>query len=528
MLNFSSALRSHPKVTLPSVDNGWYKNDTIIKDPPKSITTRRIDKVGSTQMVTDMIEDNGSRICGNIMKFPRGVNPASEYTLPINDALISKTNRVGSTSTIRDNSNNPLTFRTDAGYKFRSQYGRGSGGYFARRIMMYGGAFRPPIYTQEQLLPLSRQPRRRTSCVTHPEMINYSASPLENNLDLQKNVKQVVLQAPVDPTLKYVIEKNQKQHNTEDFIQDKLLAQDVTSGVRPRDITLKENLKCFGNTKIDPTTAYAYTRPCSEGITRDTMLYVMEKPGMNFVRDKLLTSNVTPNISGINKEGENKIGNQYTLVYPRVIKDVVCAPRVNALLTTDEPDNINSFIKPEVLYAHDVMGMPQLDNLVAYNILEQNNLDTAKFIHDDIIHNTVDAGYYGSNYTSKQLDDVADYSQIKLNQDMIYVPAFSQKIGNGERDVYVHNNKPGRNINIVQYETNSAVSKNVSDEYINTNRKIKLTPKISPNDGFENVGSIPSLKNNMESCSIQNQISNGQMRDRIKRVHFDRQPIIAP
>lgn len=525
MLNFSSSLRSHPKVTLPSVDNGWLINDTIIKDPPKSITTRRIDKVGSTQMVTDMIEDNGSRICGNIMKFPRGVNPAAEYTLPVD---LIKSSGVGSTSTIRDNSNNPPTFRSDPGYRFHSQYGRGSGGYSARRIMMYSGAFRPPIYTQEQLLPLSRQPRIRTSCVTHPEMINYSASPLENNLDLQKNIKPVVLQAPIDPTLKYIIEKNQKQHNIEDFIQDKLLAQDVTSGVRPRDITLKENLKCFGTTKIDPTTAYANTRPCSEGITRDTMLYVFQKPGMNYVRDVLLKSHVTPNISGISKEGESKISNNYTLTYPRAIKDIVCAPRMSALLTTDEPDNINNFIKPEVLNAHDVMGMPQLDNIVAYNILDKNILDTAKYINDDIIHNTVDAGYGGSHYTSNYIDDMTDYGQIKVNNDMLYVPAYSQKIGNGERDVYVHNNNPGRNIDIVQYETNSAICKNVSDDYLNTNRRVKLLPKISPNDGFENVGCKPSLINNMDSCSIQHQINNGQFKNRVKRVHFEREPIIAP
>lgn len=520
MLNFSSSLRSHPKVTLPSVDNGWLNNNTIIKDPPKSITTRRIDKVGSTQIVTDMVEDNGSRICGNIMKFPRGVNPASEYTLP-------QSQTVGN-STIRDNSNNPLTLRTDPGYQFHSQYGRGSGGYSARRIMMYGGAFRPPIYTQEQLLPLSRQPRIRTSCVTHPEMINYSASPLENNLDMQKNVKDVVLQAPIDPTLKYVIERNQKQHNTEDFIQDKLLSQDVTSGVRPRDITLKENLKCFGNTKINPTKAYAYTRPCSNGITRDTMLYVMEKPGMNYVHDVLLKSSVTPNISGINKDGEHTLGNQYTLTYPRAIKDVVCAPRMHAMLSVDEPDNINSFIKSEVLNSHDVTCLPVLDNVVAYNILDKNALDTNKFIHDEIIHNSADAGYGGSNYISRHIDDVADYSQIKVNNDVTYVPAFTNKLSDIEKDIYMHTNQPGRNIDIVQYETNSAISKNVEDDYLNTNRQFKLTPKISPNDGFENVGFKPKTGLNMESCSIQSQIANDSLKNKIKRVQFDRNIVINP
>lgn len=514
MFNFSS-LRSHPKVTLPSVDNGWLINNSIIKDPPKSIHTRRIDKVGSTQIVTDMVEDNGSRICGNIMKFPRGVNPAAEYSAPLGNG-----NGVGSNSTIRDNSNNPVTLRSDPGYSFRGEYGRGSGGYLSRRIMMYGGAFRPPMYTQEQLLPLSRQPRVRTSCVTHPEMIDYSTR--TNNIDMQKNIKDVVIQPPIDPTLRRIIERNQKQHNTDDFIQDKLLSENVSSGVRPRDITLQENHKCFGTTKIDPTTAYAYTQPCSDTITRDTMLYVMEQPGMNYVHDVLLKQQVLPNISGINKEGESTLGTQYTVAYPRAVRDIVCQPRVDSMLPTEAPNEIQSFVKDDVLNTFNVVNAPHLEHIVARNIIDSNKLDTDKYVHDTILHSNVDAGYGGSNIMNQHLDDMSDYSQIKLNPDMLYVPAYSQRLGNAEKDIHIHYNKPGKKLNIRQYETNSGRAGIVSDEYINTERRARLQPKISALTGFNNVGYKPIINNGQNPGGIKNQINDGVMKDKLKRVHFDR------
>lgn len=519
MFPFSS-LRSHPRVTLPSVDNGWLINNSIIKDPPKSIHTRRIDKVGSTQMVTDMIEDNGSRICGEIMKFPRGVNPAAEYTEPITGT----NNSVGNTSTIRDNSGNPLTLRSDPGYMFHDQFGRGSGGYLARRIMMYSGAFRPPIYTQEQLLPLSRQPRVRTSCVTHPEMIDYTNR--TNNIDLQKIIRDVIIKPPIDPTLARVIERSQEQHPTRDYIQeDKLLARDVSSGMRPRDITLKDNFKCFGQTKIDPTSAYAYTQPCSNTITRDTMLYVMEKPAKNYVREKLLHSNVVPNASGITKEGESKIGTNYTITYPRAVKNIVCPPRMHAMLPGEQPVELHSFVRDNVLKTYNVVNTPHLQDIAAHNILDTHQIDTDKYIHDTILRQNIDSGISGSNIVLNN-NNSNDNSQIKLNTDMLYVPAHSQKTGLADKHEYIHTNKPGKKINIRQYETNAPKTGTVHDEYVNTQRRVRLQPKLSTMGSFDNVGYIPISNNGQTTGGIKNKISDGKLQNKIKQVHFERNPVI--
>ena len=69
-----SGLVNHGKITLPSVGS-WGTNMNILRDPPKSITTRRIDRVGDTNYHTETIDDSGGRINEAIQVYARGVNP---------------------------------------------------------------------------------------------------------------------------------------------------------------------------------------------------------------------------------------------------------------------------------------------------------------------------------------------------------------------------------------------------------------------------------------------------------------------
>ena len=557
MISFSS-LRSHPKVTLPSVDNGWLINSSIVKDPPKSITTRRIDKVGQTQMVEEMIEDNGSRICGTIMKFPRGVNPAAEYTEPIENNV----KLPGANSTIRDNSNNLLQLRTDPGYFFRSQYGRGSGGYLARRIMMYGGAFRPPIMTQQQLMPLSRQPRVRTSCVTHPEKINYRATCGETNLDYSKNIKEYVLQPDCQPTIKKVIERSgQQSEGIEKFIQDKILLENVNAGVRTRDLKLQENFKCPTVTNIKPTTAYAYTTPCTENITRDSMLYVMEKP-TSFIKDELLQGSVIPNARFMEKYGmgvDNTNVDKWILEYPRkgAGEPIVCAPRHSGLLPTteieakfylhDDPtcakdvvtnptqqrqvlaqnQNVVNFVKDDVLNAFDVMGMPTLDNVVAYNILDHNKMDVEKYIHDDPRHYDAHAGVYGSNRITKRLDDAADVSNVKVIYDNIHADASTQ-LTSVDKNVYMHSrDQMGKQRSIRQFSKDAGRLSDKFDDPQNYKRQVKLNPTLNTSHySISNVGYKPRTADMYEELPVTNQVNDGKFKDRVKAIYSDRDNLV--
>ena len=73
MLSYSS-ITNRGKVTLPSVDS-WGTDMSIMRDPPKSITMRRIDKVGPDSTITKM-QDESDRSAECILLFARGVNPS--------------------------------------------------------------------------------------------------------------------------------------------------------------------------------------------------------------------------------------------------------------------------------------------------------------------------------------------------------------------------------------------------------------------------------------------------------------------
>lgn len=73
-MSFSySGLVTKSKVTLPSVDS-WGTNNNIMREPPKSIHTRRKDKVGSDIELLEMQDDN-DRDAEAITRYARGVNP---------------------------------------------------------------------------------------------------------------------------------------------------------------------------------------------------------------------------------------------------------------------------------------------------------------------------------------------------------------------------------------------------------------------------------------------------------------------
>lgn len=142
MISFSS-ITDRPKANLDDVSE-WYITNTIIKDPPKGITTRRIVKVGENNDLLEAEDDSTDRNDA-ITQFARGVNPmvAVEY-------------------------NNNNTMRTGNGFGNREAF-------LPYRIMK-DGAFRPPIIDIRDLTPLSRQPRNTTSINTSAEFIDFSKS----------------------------------------------------------------------------------------------------------------------------------------------------------------------------------------------------------------------------------------------------------------------------------------------------------------------------------------------------------------
>lgn len=128
------------KVTLPSVEM-WGTNMNILRDPPKSLYTRRIDKVGDTQQILLAQEDSGDRIAECINVYARGVNPMVSVSYDNNS------NNAGARSSI-------VNYHPSAKLPYKPE------------------VFYPPVFRQEDLMPLSRQPRNWFYALANPEIPN--------------------------------------------------------------------------------------------------------------------------------------------------------------------------------------------------------------------------------------------------------------------------------------------------------------------------------------------------------------------
>lgn len=129
-----SGIVNYGKATLPSVES-WGTNMNILRDPPKSVHTRKIDKVGETSAITTAVDESGDRFCEAINYYARGQNPM-------------------------------VSVSYGQGQPTSSNFSSGQA-YLPYRIAR-DGAFRPPIWRQEDLLPLSRLPRIWTEVSTQP------------------------------------------------------------------------------------------------------------------------------------------------------------------------------------------------------------------------------------------------------------------------------------------------------------------------------------------------------------------------
>ena len=152
-------------MTLPSVE-AWGTDMNIVKDPPKAVWSRRIDKVSDTQKVTNMIgEGSGDRICELIKVYPRGINPhvaVSYSNYGTNGGQNRQTTLAGvmGKNKVCPDGRSALIGQAKLPYRLHDN-----------------GAFRPPLLRQEDLMPLSRLPRTNTSAYTQKAFISYITKP---------------------------------------------------------------------------------------------------------------------------------------------------------------------------------------------------------------------------------------------------------------------------------------------------------------------------------------------------------------
>lgn len=263
-----SGLTNYGKVTLPSVDS-WGTNMNILRDPPKSITTRKIDKVSDTSSITNMVDGSGDRVCEAISLYARGVNPSVSVSY-----------------------NN---FSNNAGSRQGSVLGQGQA-YLPYRVAR-DGAFRPPIVTAYQSMPLSRQPRVNTQAFTNkafPDFAKKLITPGGKFREVQDRLK-----ACIRPTITYKIEKPIENFEVKYIIKDPVKFDKAAgvSGKRTMDLTTLENLDPSNGIQVDKLDVIANTNlvgPKKDGeVLKETGQYTQEALKGSFTSNRNRSIQVT-------------------------------------------------------------------------------------------------------------------------------------------------------------------------------------------------------------------------------------------
>ena len=173
--------------TLPSVEL-----INILQDPPKSIVTRKIERVEAGD-ITHNIRSDQDRLASYINYYARGVNPM---------VSTSYQNTQGGT-------------QASLPYKVMKQ-----------------GAFRPPMYSIKDRLPLSRMKYENYIGHTNPSTsLVYDSEGKEGHLNLKKYIQENGISGVIAPSVKITGGKpddgtmsfTDLQSNTSKYINDKNL-----------------------------------------------------------------------------------------------------------------------------------------------------------------------------------------------------------------------------------------------------------------------------------------------------------------
>jgi len=262
-------------VTLPSVES-WGTNMNILRDPPKSLFTRRVDKVSATQEITRMVgEDSGDRICEMIKVYPRGINPHVSVSYS-NYGTNGGQNRQTNGWAARGNKV-CCDGRSVIGGQAKLPY----------QILNYG-SFRPPVFRQEDLLPLSRLPRTNTRAWTQKGFIDYAKSrrcPPKK----MRQVQEDPIRTSVRPTATLTIGQQLVEPFEIRQVIDNPIRTVAYSGTGTKDITQKKNSAVNGRVqnKLVGNVVTNINAPRGTGITKDL-------DPAKFVAD-VKYSNVIPN-----------------------------------------------------------------------------------------------------------------------------------------------------------------------------------------------------------------------------------------
>ena len=460
-----SGLVNHGKITLPSVDS-WGNNMNILRDPHKSITTKRIDKVGETSSITQMIEDSNNRASESIQVYARGVNPFVSVSY--------------------DNNGN------------NGGQGSGSfveGGQRSAKLpytIMKDGAFRPPVLLQEDLLPLSRIPRGNFSVLSTPGFTDFSRKMRScGTAENTKEVKTDTLKACVRPTAVYKIERPVSQPYEIKHVIQPSIKTSAVSGIRSMDITQKYN----GNPtkEIDNTPLHAKAQA---NFTHIRHVNNNEFNPERYLQDSV-SYNVASNISSIkNNVGNNEINPE------RYIQEPVSYNVASNISSIKHDASKNEFNPDRYL-------QEPISYHVASNISSKNNytpiediFDTSDIpVHEDIRHYSVLTPFTGVEQTKYFHDD------ISLSRTL---PEYNVTTNFGNQAVYKrieYDNEIEliRNTPITSLTSNPSTRSSID----HSSRNAHLPDKIKPG-GYSIPGQIP-MKVRIQNIPDQKESEKGRM-----------------
>lgn len=215
-----SGLTNYGKASLPSVSS-WGANNNILKDPPRSITTYRKDKVGDNSFIIQEIDCSSDRAAEAILAFPRGINPMVK---------VSYTDFTGGVG------------------KGQALLYRGRQGKLPYRVADHG-AFRPPILAPVDLLPFSRMPRNITKI--DPIIFNPDYSK-KITCEAEKRATKEKINSSFEGMKKFIPNGHQKSFYTSPIIKDSLKGEIYLSKVGPAKYIDPENTKLNRSPKNAP------------------------------------------------------------------------------------------------------------------------------------------------------------------------------------------------------------------------------------------------------------------------------------
>ena len=454
-----SGLVNHGKIGLPSVDS-WGTNMHILRDPPKSITTRRIDKVGETSSITQMINDSDGRSAEAIQMYARGVNPSVSVSY----------NNYG------NNGGQTYGGITEGGRKSAK---------LPYRIIR-DGAFRPPVLLQEDLLPLSRMPRSMTSAFSNSGFTDFSRKMRScGTAENTKEVKTDTLKSFVRPTAVYQIEKSAERPFEVKYVIQPTIKNSVTSGIRSMDITHRHtgeptkeisnnmlhknahsavsDVRYVDNNEFNPDrflqNSLAHSVASNASSTRYNLLGNNELETGRFLQNPL-SYHAVSNISSIgnivdNNELESKRFLQDPLSHHAVSNisykgDIVDNNELDTGRFLQDP--LSHHVVSNISYKGNIVDNNELEtgrflqnslphhavsNISSIgNITDNNHLETGRFVQNPLSYHVVSNISSKNNHTS--IEDILDLADIPVHHNVLHY-SVGAPISGVEQTKYFHN-----------------------------------------------------------------------------------------